>query len=69
MATSNTGRAPQLAGYYTYWEMAVFNSLVLMVLRGLEKLHTMLAKKQLFKVGSLCEAVPQGGETHGLRDL
>jgi hypothetical protein len=55
VAGSNTGKSPQLAGYYSYWEMAVFNALVLMVLRALEKLHTMLssAKKPLFKV-SIC---------------
>jgi hypothetical protein len=34
--------------------MAVFNALALMVLRALEKLHTMLtsAKKPLFKVSN-----------------
>lgn len=54
VAGSNTGKSPQLAGYYSYWEMAVFNGLVLMVLRALEKLHNTLggsAKKPLFKVG------------------
>uniref|UniRef100_A0A383W4S5 Dynein-1, subspecies f n=1 Tax=Tetradesmus obliquus TaxID=3088 RepID=A0A383W4S5_TETOB len=52
VAGSNTGKSPQLAGYYSYWEMAVFNALVLMVLRALEKLHAMLssAKKPLFKL-------------------
>jgi dynein heavy chain len=50
VAGSNTGKAPQLAGYYSYWEMAVFNSLVMMVLRGLDKLHAMLGKRPLFKV-------------------
>jgi dynein heavy chain len=52
VAGSNTGKSPQLAGYYGYWEMAVLNALVLMVLRALEKLHAMLnsAKKPLFKV-------------------
>lgn len=50
VAGSNTGKAPQLCDYYSYWEMAVFNALVLMVLRGLEKLHSMLTKKPLFKV-------------------
>jgi hypothetical protein len=52
VAGSNTGKSPQLAGYYGYWEMAVFNALALMVLRALEKLHTMLtsAKKPPFKV-------------------
>lgn len=50
MAGSNTGKAPQLCDYYSYWEMAVFNALVLMVLKGLEKLHSMLTKKPLFKV-------------------
>lgn len=49
VAGSNTGKAPQLCDYYSYWEMAVFNALVLMVLKGLEKLHSMLNKKPLFK--------------------
>lgn len=53
MAGSNTGKAPQLCDYYSYWEMAVFNALVLMVLKGLEKLHGMLTKKPLFKVSML----------------
>lgn len=59
VAGSNTGKSPQLAGYYSYWEMAVFNALVLMVLRALEKLHAMLssAKKPLFKVSMrMCTA-------------
>ena len=51
VAGSNTGKAPQLCDYYSYWEMAIFNALVLMVLKGLEKLHSMLTKKPLFKVG------------------
>eukprot|EP00879_Flechtneria_rotunda_P032592 GHRR01035825.1.p1 GENE.GHRR01035825.1~~GHRR01035825.1.p1 ORF type:complete len:221 (+),score=76.57 GHRR01035825.1:1552-2214(+) len=53
VAGSNTGKSPQLAGYYTYWEMAVFNALVIMVLRALEKLHSMLGgptKRPMFKV-------------------
>lgn len=55
MAGTNTGKSPQLAGYYQYWEMAVFNALVLMVLKALEKIHNMLSslgKKPLFKVCS-----------------
>jgi hypothetical protein len=53
VAGSNTGKAPQLCDYYSYWEMAVFNALVLMVLKGLEKLHSMLTKKPLFKASSV----------------
>jgi hypothetical protein len=55
VAGTNTGKSPQLAGYYSYWEMAVFNALALMVLRALEKLHTILssAKKPLFKVSQV----------------
>lgn len=52
VAGSNTGKAPQLCYYYSYWEMAVFNTLVLMVLKGLEKLHSMLTKKPLFKASN-----------------
>ncbi|WIA10356.1 hypothetical protein OEZ85_010548 [Tetradesmus obliquus] len=60
VAGSNTGKSPQLAGYYSYWEMAVFNALVLMVLRALEKLHAMLssAKKPLFKNSEVAIAPP-----------
>jgi hypothetical protein len=52
VAGSNTGKAPQLCDYYSYWEMAVFNALVLMVLKGLENLHSMLTKKPLFKASN-----------------
>lgn len=55
---TNTGKSAQLAGYYSYWEMAVFNALVLMVLRALENLHKLLGtpgKKALFKVCSPTE--------------
>lgn len=58
VAGSNTGKAPQLADYYSYWEMAVFNALVLMVLKGLEKLHSMLTKKPLFKASDAPLLVP-----------
>lgn len=54
VAGSNTGKAPQLCDYYSYWEMAVFNALVLMVLKGLEKLHSMLTKMSLFKASRSC---------------
>jgi hypothetical protein len=53
VAGTNTAKCGQLAGYYSFWEMAIFNALVLMVLRALEKLHSMLgtsAKQPLFKV-------------------
>lgn len=53
VAGTNTGKSPQLTGYYGYWEMAVFNALVLMVLRALEKLHKLLRSSgnmPLFKV-------------------
>lgn len=56
VAGSNTGKAPQLSDYYSYWEMAVFNALMLMVLKGLEKLHSMLIKKPLFKASG-CKGV------------
>jgi dynein heavy chain len=55
VAGSNTGKSPQLAGYYSYWEQAMFNALVLMVLRGLGQLHEcMKGKKPLFKVSRGC---------------
>jgi dynein heavy chain, axonemal len=53
VAGTNNGRAPQLAGYYAYWEQAVFNALAVMLLRALERLHGMLgpaAKQPLFRV-------------------
>ncbi|KAF8069431.1 DHC1 [Scenedesmus sp. PABB004] len=53
VAGTNSGKAPQLGAYYSYWEMAVFNALVVMVLRGLDKLHGMLGsagKRPLFKL-------------------
>jgi hypothetical protein len=53
VAGSNNGRSPQLAGYYSYWEQAVFNALTLMLLRGLDRLHSMFgpaANQPLFRV-------------------
>jgi hypothetical protein len=61
VAGSNTGKAPQLSDYYSYWEMAVFNALVLMVLKGLEKLHSMLTKKPMFKVSGCVSGAPAVG--------
>ncbi len=53
VAGTNSGKAPALAGYYSFWEQAVFNALVLMVLRALQRLHTLLSSsssKPLFRV-------------------
>jgi hypothetical protein len=51
VAGTNTGKSPQLAGYYTFWEQAVFNALIVMVLKGLDKLHSYMRSGQpLFKV-------------------
>ena len=53
VAGTNNGRSPQLAGYYAYWEQAVFNALAVMLLRALERLHAMFgpaAKQHLFMV-------------------
>lgn len=53
MAGTNNGRSPQLAGYYAFWEQAVFNALAVMLLRGLDRLHSILgpsAKQPLFRV-------------------
>ena len=53
VAGTNNGRSPQLAGYYAYWELAVFNALAVKLLRALERLHAMFgpaAKQHLFMV-------------------
>jgi hypothetical protein len=51
VAGTNTGKSPQLTGYYTFWEQAVFNALIVMVLKGLDKLHSYMRSGQpLFKV-------------------
>jgi dynein heavy chain len=55
VAGSNNGRSPQLAGYYAFWEMAVFNALALMLLRALDRLHAAYgpaARQPLFRVGA-----------------
>jgi hypothetical protein len=57
VAGTNNGRSPQLAGYYSFWEQAVFNALAVMLLRGLDRLHTMFgpaAKQPLFRVSPAC---------------
>jgi dynein heavy chain len=61
VAGSNGGRAPALAGYYSYWEMVIFNSLVLMVVHALERLHGLLtgaARRPLFKARSRAGHAP-----------
>ena len=56
MAGTNNGRSPQLAGYYAFWEQAVFNALAVMLMHSLDRLHTMFgpaAKQPLFRVSFL----------------
>lgn len=62
---TNNGKAPQLAGYYAYWERSIFSALNNMVLNAMRMLVTMLharsakkaaaaglpARPPLFKVG------------------
>ena len=73
---TNNGKAPQLAGYYAYWERSIFTALNAMVLNAMRMLVTMLharsakkaaaaglqARPPLFKVGMFCHA--QCGRTH-----
>jgi dynein heavy chain len=56
VAGTNNGRSGQLAGYYLFWEQAVFNALAVMLLRGLDRLHAMFgpaARQPLFRVGGV----------------
>jgi hypothetical protein len=57
VANTNNGRSPQLAGYYSFWEQAVFNALTLMLLQALGRLHRLFgpaAKQPLFRVRRRC---------------
>ena len=65
---TNNGKAPQLAGYYAYWERSIFTALNTMVLNAMRMLVTMLvarsakkaaaaglpARSPLFKVSFCC---------------
>lgn len=42
VAGTNTGKSPLLAGYYSYWERAIFNSLNAMVLNAMVSLQSMI---------------------------
>uniref|UniRef100_A0A6S8LSH1 AAA+ ATPase domain-containing protein n=1 Tax=Dunaliella tertiolecta TaxID=3047 RepID=A0A6S8LSH1_DUNTE len=42
VAGTNTGKSPQLAGYYAYWERAIFNALNAMVSHAMSSLQTMI---------------------------
>ncbi len=67
---TNNGKAPQLAGYYAYWERSIFTALNTMVLTAMRTLVTMLhassakkaaaaglqARPPLFKVHNFCSA-------------
>lgn len=56
MAGTNNGRSAQLAGYYSFWEQAVFNALTIMLLRALDRLHALFgpaARQPLFRVSQV----------------
>eukprot|EP00967_Tisochrysis_lutea_P054905 scaffold68798_cov19-Tisochrysis_lutea.AAC.1 len=42
LRSTNTGKSPQLAGYYAYWERAIFNALNAMVSHAMSSLQTMI---------------------------
>lgn len=45
VAGTNTGKSPVLAGYYAYWERALFNALNEMVLRAMGTLQAMVDQR------------------------
>lgn len=50
---TNTGRAPQLAGYYAHWERCVFTALNAMVLNGMRTLVGMLGARNAKRAAAL----------------
>ncbi|KAL6757976.1 dynein heavy chain, N-terminal region 1-domain-containing protein, partial [Haematococcus lacustris] len=42
VAGTNTGKSPQLTGYYAFWERAIFNALNAMVLNAMGSLQAMI---------------------------
>ena len=79
MSGTNNGKAPQLAGYYAYWERSIFTALNTMVLTAMRTLVTMLharsakkaaaaglqARPPLFKVNNFCSAIQNGKCLYG----
>ncbi|KXZ49756.1 DHC2 protein [Gonium pectorale] len=45
VAGTNSGKSPALAGYYAFWERAIFNALNTMVLSAMTKLQTMVDER------------------------
>ncbi|XP_053327864.1 dynein axonemal heavy chain 10 [Spea bombifrons] len=57
VVNTNTGRNPQMAPYYAYWESKVYNSLTKMVLRNFQALNTsILGDVPLFQVETILSA-------------
>jgi dynein heavy chain, axonemal len=42
VAGTNTGKSPQLASYYQYWERAIFAALNTMVLSAMNNFHNLI---------------------------
>ena len=49
---TNNGKAPQLAGYYAYWERSIFSALNSMVLNAMRMLVTMLHARSAKKAAA-----------------
>ena len=49
---TNNGKAPQLAGYYAYWERSIFNALNNMVLTAMRMLVNMLVARSAKKAAA-----------------
>jgi len=61
VAGTNTGKSPQLAGYYAYWERAIFNALNAMVsnaMTGLQKMIDSRSKRVQVRAGRQVGVVP-----------
>ncbi len=52
MSGTNNGKAPQLAGYYAYWERSIFTALNNMVLTAMRTLVTMLHARSAKKAAA-----------------
>jgi dynein heavy chain len=46
VAASNSGRSPQLADYYSFWERHIFAALNQAVANGMNKLQTLFTGQQ-----------------------
>jgi len=61
VAGTNTGKSPQLAGYYAYWERAIFNALNAMVSNAMNNLQSMIDNRskrvQVGAGGLACRAL------------